>query len=209
MATLLVDSDRLFEDVGLSPAGNGKWGNLEVALVGRDALGASGELFFGKTATIAQDPVIADLVVPGGSWRLSALPAAGWAKEPAGAQLFRIGGALIVIFLASVSWLVTHSRRLLQGEVRAHREAKRELLEKALELERTLTEVKTLKGLLPICSHCKKIRDDEGLWNRLERYIEDHSQALLSHGICPTCLEEHYGAELAEAVQKELSAPGS
>lgn len=53
-------------------------------------------------------------------------------------------------------------------------------------------EVKQLEGLLPICSHCKKIKNDNGKWEVMERYISDHSQAEFTHGICPTCLEKHY-----------------
>jgi len=53
-------------------------------------------------------------------------------------------------------------------------------------------EVKQLEGLLPICSHCKKIKNDEGNWEVMERYISDHSQAEFTHGICPTCLDKYY-----------------
>jgi hypothetical protein len=54
-------------------------------------------------------------------------------------------------------------------------------------------EIDKLKGLLPICMGCKKIRDDEGYWNQLEAYISSRSQARFSHGICPACAEEMYG----------------
>jgi hypothetical protein len=59
-------------------------------------------------------------------------------------------------------------------------------------LQKTLTEVKTLSGLLPICSSCKKIRDDEGYWQQIEEYIRDHSEADFTHGICNECAEELY-----------------
>lgn len=55
------------------------------------------------------------------------------------------------------------------------------------ELQKLLTKVKTLHGLLPICANCKKIRDDQGYWQRIEKYIRDHSDAEFSHGICPEC----------------------
>ncbi len=61
------------------------------------------------------------------------------------------------------------------------------------ELEKKLAEIKTLKGLLPICAKCKKIRDDKGYWNLIETYIEQHSEAFFSHGMCPNCSEELYG----------------
>ena len=63
------------------------------------------------------------------------------------------------------------------------------------ELEAALESVKILSGLLPICSHCKKIRDDKGYWNRLEEYIQTHSTAKFSHGICPECITDLYGNE--------------
>ena len=60
------------------------------------------------------------------------------------------------------------------------------------ELEKLLTEVKTLGGMLPICSHCKKIRDDQGYWNQLETYIQQHSGAEFTHGLCPDCVRLLY-----------------
>lgn len=61
------------------------------------------------------------------------------------------------------------------------------------ELKKALEEIKTLKGIIPICMHCKKIRNDEGYWNQLESYISAHSEAYFSHGVCPECLENIYG----------------
>jgi hypothetical protein len=60
------------------------------------------------------------------------------------------------------------------------------------ELQDALAKVKTLSGLLPICSSCKKIRDDKGYWNQIEAYIRDHSEANFSHSICPECAKELY-----------------
>ena len=59
-------------------------------------------------------------------------------------------------------------------------------------LEKALSEVKELSGLLPICSFCKRIRDDQGYWSQLENYIRDHSKAEFSHGLCPDCAEKAY-----------------
>ena len=58
------------------------------------------------------------------------------------------------------------------------------------DLKHTLDRVKQLEGIIPICMHCKKIRDDHAGWNQLEQYISDHSEATFSHGICPQCFEE-------------------
>lgn len=57
-------------------------------------------------------------------------------------------------------------------------------------LQDALNEIKTLKGIIPICSYCKKIRDDEGVWNQLETYIHSHSDAKFSHGACPECYKK-------------------
>jgi PAS domain S-box-containing protein len=54
-------------------------------------------------------------------------------------------------------------------------------------------EIKTLKGIIPICGYCKKIRDDQEIWQHLETYISDHTDALFTHGICPNCLDEQMG----------------
>ena len=60
------------------------------------------------------------------------------------------------------------------------------------ELRQAIERIKTLKGLLPICSSCKKIRNDEGYWQSVERYIREHSEAQFTHGICPACAEKLY-----------------
>ncbi len=60
------------------------------------------------------------------------------------------------------------------------------------DLTKALQEVKTLSGLLPICMHCKKIRDDKGYWNQIETYIQKRSNAEFSHGICDECAKKYY-----------------
>lgn len=60
------------------------------------------------------------------------------------------------------------------------------------ELRDALAQVRTLKGYLPICAHCKKIRNDKGYWEQIEKYIRDHSEAEFSHGICPDCAKKLY-----------------
>ena len=59
-------------------------------------------------------------------------------------------------------------------------------------LEAALSKIKTLSGMLPICSYCKKIRDDKGYWNQIEEYLGDHSNAEFSHSICKECAQKHY-----------------
>jgi AmiR/NasT family two-component response regulator len=62
------------------------------------------------------------------------------------------------------------------------------------ELQKALDKVKVLSGLLPICSHCKKIRDDQGYWQAVEAYIIERSDARFSHGICPDCMNKYYSS---------------
>lgn len=77
-----------------------------------------------------------------------------------------------------------------QIAVRKRAEQEREVV--IQQLKEALAKVKTLSGLLPICSHCKKIRDDKGYWNQLEDFIRQHSEAEFTHGICPECAREFY-----------------
>ncbi len=81
---------------------------------------------------------------------------------------------------------------LLKLRVRNHIELKRRsdlVKEQRDQLEAALARIKQLEGIIPICSYCKKIRDDKSDWHQLERYISDHSEAVFSHGICPDCLK--------------------
>ena len=66
-----------------------------------------------------------------------------------------------------------------------------------------LPKVQSLTGLLPICASCKSIRSDEGHWHRVETYVEEHSEATFTHGICPTCLEKHYGYQPKSEEKRE------
>ena len=75
------------------------------------------------------------------------------------------------------------------GKIKQTDEEKSKIIK---ELQTALERVKTLSGMLPICASCKKIRDDQGYWNQIESYIEKHSEAEFSHGICPECASKLY-----------------
>ena len=83
--------------------------------------------------------------------------------------------------------------------------AYKEIEEKNEQLQKVIDEVKTLRGFVPICASCKKIRDDKGYWKQVEEYIEKHTDAKFSHGICPSCYKELY-PEIYERKQKRLQA---
>ncbi len=76
------------------------------------------------------------------------------------------------------------------------------------ELQKALSEVKTLSGLLPICSSCKKIRDDQGYWEQLENYFRKHSEILFTHSICPECMKKLY-PDIYEKLQREKASQES
>jgi response regulator RpfG family c-di-GMP phosphodiesterase len=75
-------------------------------------------------------------------------------------------------------------------------ELRRKLAERVQELESALGRVKQLHGLLPICAYCKKIRDDQNYWQRVEEYVSAHSGAQFSHSICPQCYERVLAPQL-------------
>ena len=82
--------------------------------------------------------------------------------------------------------------RRLNDELEARVLERTTVLESTVsELRQALAEIRSLRGLLPVCAWCKKIRDDAGTWMALERYVEEHSDAEVSHGICPDCFAVH------------------
>jgi len=100
-------------------------------------------------------------------------------------------GLLILVFL--VFGLITSRTILLLKQNQAQQR------DTILRLENASNEIKVLKGMIPICASCKKIRDDDGFWHRLETYIDNNSEAQFSHGICPECKETLYGKKENES----------
>jgi len=86
----------------------------------------------------------------------------------------------------------TIGKSLILRDITEKKQAEAEREKLIRDLQEALHQVKTLSGLLPICAHCKKIRDDKGYWNDVETYIQHHSDADFSHGICPDCLDKYY-----------------
>ncbi len=96
-----------------------------------------------------------------------------------------------VVGLVGVSKDITERKRLEQ-----------ERDDYIVRLQEALANVRTLSGLLPICAHCKHIRDDEGYWHRVEHYVQKHTHAEFSHGICPDCARKLY-PEVARRFEEE------
>lgn len=102
-------------------------------------------------------------------------------------------GAIILIFN------ILHTFYIQQKTSKEIRKKNDDLQQMNISLNEALENIKTLKGMLPICSFCKKIRNDTGYWQQIESYVRDHSDAEFSHGICPSCLQEHY-PEMADDI---------
>lgn len=106
-----------------------------------------------------------------------------------GYGLAAIGGLLFILFgggmLRKKSEQLSESNQALSAEILEREKLIRELTE-------VNEQVKTLSGIVPICMYCKEIRDDQGYWNQLEKFISQHSEAQFSHSICPKCMHEKY-----------------
>lgn len=110
-----------------------------------------------------------------------------------GRRAFRLtlGASLAAIVITGI--FLAKLRADLQAKREARLAAERtaaEMKEKNVELEQAIAQAKTLRGLLPLCSSCKKVRNDKGYWNQVEVFIRDNSEAQITHGICPDCAVE-------------------
>ncbi len=87
---------------------------------------------------------------------------------------------------------ICNLQKKLQGINVQLEDKNKQLQEKNAQLQEAFDNIKTLKGFIPICANCKKIRDDEGFWENVEIYVRDHTEAEFSHSICPDCMQELY-----------------
>jgi CheY-like chemotaxis protein len=85
---------------------------------------------------------------------------------------------------------ITNESLRAENTARRQTEAERDRL--IQDLQKSLANVKSLSGLLPICAGCKKIRDDKGYWSQVESYVQLHSEATFTHGLCPDCIKKYY-----------------
>ncbi|MCD4652282.1 MAG: PAS domain-containing protein [Candidatus Cloacimonetes bacterium] len=108
----------------------------------------------------------------------------------------------IEIKVTSIEWEEQEAQLVFLQDITGRLEADEKQKQLVEELQATLTEVKELSGMLPICSHCKKIRDDSGYWQNVEVYMSKHTKAEFSHGLCPDCVKKFY-SDIADSVLKE------
>ena len=156
------------------------------------------EIFVRSNQQILNDPVEIDISVPNGSWTLSVEPQNGWIDLTdilIEVIIFAIIIAGATLSLRQRLWFVQELSKknvLLSDEIDVRIQAELETSRLVTELQKALSEVKTLGGLLPICASCKKIRDDNGYWTQVEEYVKDRTNAEFSHGICPSCVKKLY-----------------
>ncbi len=98
-----------------------------------------------------------------------------------------VAGASLILLSSFFVWNRKLSREILE-RIKAESEKEKTLQE----LKEAFDEIRTLRGILPICCECKKIRDDKGYWNQIEHYISSHTEAEFSHGLCPDCSQKLY-----------------
>jgi len=113
----------------------------------------------------------------------SILTIVGFFISPPGGEMWKVlFNRALALFAIWVTAVLTLQRKIIE-----------EKHEKTIsDRERALEDIKILRGLLPICASCKKIRDDQGYWNLIEVYVHKHSEADFSHGICPECARKLY-----------------
>jgi sensor domain CHASE-containing protein len=151
-------------------------------------------------------PVAFSFNVPNGEWTLEIYP------HPDDSNTSRLYiSALTVLSIATLISILFFSLLLRTDEIKSKSVA---LELSNHELKKMLAEIKTLRGIIPICSFCKNVRDDEGYWKQVEVYLKENSDANFSHGVCPTCFKEQYPNEYAElelekARGKQKDKPGS
>lgn len=98
---------------------------------------------------------------------------------------FTFAGVVQAVVFGSVSLLVASLERQRRQAIWSVEDANRELIA-------SLDEIKILRGILPICSYCKRIRTEDDTWDQMETYIHEHSEADFSHTVCPDCLGKHF-----------------
>ncbi len=118
---------------------------------------------------------------------------AGQAVEPFETKRLTADGRLLDVWLTVTAIREDHlplAVATTERDITARKHAEREKAELIKELQKTLAEVKTLRGIIPICMICKRIRNDKGFWEQVEVYVHHHSEANFSHGVCPDCMRE-------------------
>lgn len=207
MAILIVDDSRDEQELLSTRLGAAGYGSLMVADSAEAAFGILGQDSAGKK-TGETDLILMDIMLPGvdgleacrrimATESLRDIPIIVITAKTDEKDLLAAFAAGAMDYIRKpvnpVELVARVSSALTLKEERTARKAReQELLMRTQELERALREVKALRGLIPICAKCKRVRTDTGDWQRLEVYIQDHSEAEFSHGVCQVCMKEVY-----------------
>ena len=207
MAILIVDDSRDEQELLSTRLRAAGYGSLLVADSAEAAFGMLGQDRAGQRTTEV-DLILMDIMLPGvdGLAACRRITATEWLQdipiivitvktdEQALLAAFAAGAMDYIRKPVNPAELVARvSSALTLREERNTRKAReRELLMRTQDLERALRDVKVLRGLIPICATCKRVRTDTGDWQRLEEYIQAHSEAEFSHGICHVCMRAVY-----------------
>lgn len=109
----------------------------------------------------------------------------------------------VMTFLANLAGMLGDMGLLLLRQLETENELEKKVEERTNKLQKSLDEIKTLQGILPLCSFCKKVRDDQGYWEQVDVYIHKYSEADISHSICPECMKKNYPEEYEALNEKK------
>lgn len=157
----------LMQDALFNDAGLQKAADLKIYMTSIKEDGSSGIDLFGKNTVEQSDPVSLDILFPHGKWRIHAIPEDGWGYSDSASWKYLLVGSMLSILLGILVFLVSGAKmRIYQ-----------------------------LESILPICSNCKRIRNDGGNWSSIEQFFDNESEIKFSHSICPECMEKLYGRQ--------------
>lgn len=111
----------------------------------------------------------------------------------------------ISLFILIATYAIFNYRQAMKTLLTATQKQRDELKKNNRELKNALDEVRTLRGIIPICSYCKRIRDDKDAWNQIEFYVSQHTEAEFSHGICPECLKKQHAEDYDAIMMQQKS----
>ncbi len=162
---------------------------------------------FGYTQQEAKNKLVFDLIVPQEKMKESKEFSQGKIEQTMNYETIRQSkdGKLIPVLVSSSPIILDDKKAgtiITYRDISALKKVEEEKEKLISNLQKALEEVKTLSGLIPICSHCKKVRDDGGYWDQVENYITKHSNVDFSHGICPDCLRQYY-PEMYDKMKKK------
>lgn len=162
-ASMVINQISLLKEAGLFDESL----NLRYALYHKNDKGKRGSMIWGDETITRSEPVLLDVVFPGGIWQLAAVPAEGWGYSDTRSFRYAVEGFFLALVLGFLIYTVINATR----------------------------KIYTLESILPICANCKKIRDDRGYWEQVDSYLDSVSNIKFSHGLCPDCAEKLYGHE--------------